>query len=428
MLLEFSVANFRSIGEEQTLYMQPAFKNKDEDHNILETGIKREPQALPVVAILGANASGKSNILKGIEILREIIYISANRTKNDHYLDYSFKLNPTYSQKPTIFKIKFLSFGKIYNYHIEITPEAITKEILTVISPAKGSRVKTLIAREGQKTKFHKSIYHKKAFLDLWSADLNKQQTALAYLSNKGEVDILESVVDWFSITGLIYPEARAHIVTSNTILRQHEKKEPILKYLQSADFNICDIKITQENIDKNLLTETQREQLHATNGRIKPNLKTQFAHTDTEGNNVFLSLEEDESNGTRTYFALASLILSALRIGATMLIDELDISLHPYLIRRIIQLFTNKKTNPHGAQLIFTTHDVTVMDKTLLRPDEIYFTEKDKETFETRLYSLAEFKGMGSVSKNDRGEKLYKDYLNGRFGAVPDVDWEGGI
>ncbi|WP_163293638.1 ATP/GTP-binding protein [Desulfovibrio sp. JC022] len=428
MLLEFSVANFRSIGEEQTLYMQPAFKSKDEDHNILETGIRREPQALPVVAILGANASGKSNILKALDTLRQIISISANRTKNDNYSDYSFKLNPDYSQKPTIFKIKFLSFGKIYTYHIEITPEAITKENLTVVSSAKGSRIKTLIKREGQKTEFHKSIYHKKSFLDLWSADLNKQQTALAYLSNKGEVDTLESVVEWFSITGLISPDARAHLVTANTIMRQNEKKDPILKYLQNADFNICDIKITKGNTAKEDLTEKQRELLQVTNGRFHPDLKTHFAHTDTEGKIIYLSLEKDESNGTKTYFALASLILSALQIGATMWIDELDLSLHPYLIRRIIQLFTNKETNPKGAQLIFTTHDVTVMDKSLLRPDEIYFTEKDKETFETKLYSLSEFKGMGSVSKNDRGEKLYKDYLNGRFGAVPDVDWEGGI
>ncbi|HAS90072.1 MAG TPA: hypothetical protein DCS48_12325 [Desulfovibrio sp.] len=444
MLLEFSVANFRSIGEEQTLYMQPAFKSKDEDHNILETGIRREPQALPVVAILGANASGKSNILKAMSFLKEILSDSASRQKNDLYDDYRFKLNAEYKEKPTSFNIKFLDRDSqedtsyILEYELTLLPSKIVKEKLSSVSSIKGARKKTLIDRSEKKISLHSSIYRKKNFLEVWKADINNQQTALAYLGNKGEIDIFNPVLYWFRNYNFISPTTEPTFFTSGYVEDGIINKAEILNLLNSVDINIEDLNILpRESILPQELNDTFDSLLAKTIEHYDieesiiyeyKQLRAEFIHTSTSGHNILFDLQKDESEGTKTLYAISGRIILSLTLGSPLAVDELDSSLHPYLIRKIIQLFTNKKTNPKGAQLIFTTHDVTVMDKSLLRPDEIYFTEKDKETFETKLYSLAEFKGMGSVSKNDRGEKLYKDYLNGRFGAVPEVDWEGGI
>ncbi|OEU66024.1 MAG: hypothetical protein BA863_10900 [Desulfovibrio sp. S3730MH75] len=429
MLLEFSVANFRSIGEEQTLYMQPARKSKaDDDHNILQTGIKREPEALPCVAILGANASGKSNVLKAMFFLQNIVEESSLRKKDDVFGDNRFRLNPAYTKKPTYFRTKFVAKdGHMYQYWLELVPEAIIHEKLTVIPNTKGAREVTLIDRQQNKIELHRSIHPKKSFLDVWKAEINNQQTALAYLANKGEISIFEPITRWFATFAIASPTDYPEFITTSAIKSGTITQQEVINILQAADIHIHGINIMEEESSQDL--SPYEKKIHdISDGRLLPRLKTIFTHLDTQGNLISFDLKNDESNGTKSLFALSVIIISTLIIGSRLIIDELNSTLHPYLVRKIIQLYTNKETNPHGAQLIFATHDVTVMDKTLLRPDEIYFTEKDRETFETKLFSLSEFKGVGSVGKNDRGQKLYKDYLDGRFGAVPEVDWDGGL
>ncbi|WP_320174515.1 ATP-binding protein [Maridesulfovibrio sp.] len=440
MLLEFSVANFRSIGEEQTLYMQPAFKSKDEDHNILETGIRREPQALPVVAILGANASGKSTFLEALLYLAHIIDESGSRKKDMNYSDQSFKLNSEYKKNPTSFKIKFIApDGALYNYYLSLFPEKISREKLTKRANVKYAKETILIERIEQKINLHNSIHNKKSFLNLWNAEINKQETALSFLANKGDVEIFDVIMLWFNRLLYILPTKLPESATAKLLHNNIFDNSLVIDFLKSADINIAGVEIKKNEFEVpsevhseiNALIAKKLESIAPVEVETKISNSNQyninFAHTTTQGKKIFFNIK-DESEGTKSVFAFYAPLEATLAQGSILIVDELDNSLHPYLVRKIIQLFTDKKTNPKGAQLIFTTHDVTVMDKSLLRPDEIYFTEKDKETFETKLYSLAEFKGMGSVSKNDRGEKLYKDYLNGRFGAVPDVDWEVGI
>ncbi|SMF18410.1 AAA family ATPase [Desulfovibrio gilichinskyi] len=429
MLLEFSVANFRSIGEEQTLYMQPAIKSKkDDNYNILQTGIKREPEALPCVAILGANASGKSNILKALSSLKEIIQTSALRQKDDLFEDNRFRLNPIYTNKPTCFRTKFTAInGHMYQYWLELVPEKIIREKLTVIPNTKGAREVILINRKQNKIDLHRSIHPQKKFLDMWKAEINNQQTALAYLDNKGEISTFKDITTWFNRLLISHTANFPSLITANVVNSKVIEKEQIISLLKSADINIHDISFKKKNNSKKN-TPIEEYVLNSPDKWFNSLLTTNFIHLDIHGNKTSLDLQNEESNGTQTIFNISSSIIMSLKMGTQLILDEFNSALHPYLVRKIIQLFTNKETNPNGAQLIFATHDVTVMDKTLLRPDEIYFTEKDKETFETRLFSLSEFKGVGSVAKNDRGQKLYKDYLDGRFGAVPEVDWDGGL
>lgn len=435
MLIEFSMENFKSVGKRQTLFMQPARRVKGSDY-VLETGIARESKTLPCAAILGANASGKSTIIEGLFFLKWLIQNSGERKKNSFFPDMRFKLNPEYLNKPTSFFISFIADNEyMYEYSISFFPEKIETEELTCIKNIKGSRKVELIYRDEDDTRLNKQIYHDAQILKFWKADINSQRTFLSYLSNKGDIDIFDPVILWFEKINGIDNEKFPHFITSSMVKSGSLKKDKVLRFLASADININNFEIEEDKVEIpseiiNLLTNVVGKQLEDNKELVSRNLENfeilnlKFEHIDINGMPIIFDFD-DESDGTKHYYSIAGPVLNALEEGLTLLVDELDQSLHPFLLRKIVQLFTDKETNPRGAQLIFTTHDVTVLDRALLRPDEIYFTDKDKQSFQTELYSLAEFEGMG---KNDRREKIYKEYLTGRFRAVPEVDWDYGF
>ncbi|WP_243546396.1 AAA family ATPase [Pseudodesulfovibrio tunisiensis] len=430
MLLEFTVGNFRSFGEKQTLFMQPARKLSGY-HDILNTGIFREPDALPCAVIYGANASGKSSLLNAFSYLRLIVKTSASREKKQSFSDKRFKLKAVYQDKPSEFDIKFVGpDGKLYTYSLSLKPDQILFEKLTVRGAAKGSQCIELILREENDVRLHKSIHSNKSFLDVWSAEVNKQETFLAFLAKKGDVHVFDPVMDWFS-SFLEIPLRKTRPDYTATLIHNGvlDVNSVILK-MAIADMNIHGVRVEEQEIDIPILLRqyiTEELAKEGEDAKLKDNptvANTYFEHLDTDGKVVLFDLLDDESEGTANYYSLLGYILMALKNGFTVFADELNRSLHPYLLRKIVQMFTSSKTNPNKAQLIFSTHDTTIMDKKLLRPDEIYFTEKNSCSFESSLFSLAEFKNIPSVTKNDRGELFSKEYLAGNFGAVPNIDW----
>ncbi|MDY0361448.1 MAG: ATP-binding protein [Desulforegulaceae bacterium] len=436
MLIQFSLENFKCIGKKQTLYMQPVRKIKDTGHE-LETGIAREPYVLPCVSIMGANASGKSTLIEGLFFLRWVVQNSSERKKDSIFPDKRFRLNPKYNNLPTSFEISFIADDNfLYEYHISFFPDKIEKEVLICVKNIKGSKKIVLINREKNNFELNSIIHPDSNILKVWKADINNQRTFLSYLGNKGDVDVFDMVLRWFGDLKNINNEKIPHVITSAMINAGTLKKENVLKLLGAADINIDNFSIKEEKTDipsdalefiASIISKQTRESLDFVSQKLldSKSLSLVFEHKNISGESVAFDFENDESDGTRHFYSLSGPVLEALENGRVLIIDELNQSLHPFLLRKLIQLFTDKNTNKKGAQLIFTTHDVTVLDKTLLRPDEIYFIKKDEKLFEAELYSLAEFEGMG---KNDRGEKIYKDYLSGRFGAVPDIDWESGF
>lgn len=433
MLVEFSVENFKSIGEMQTLYMQPATTRKS-DRYVLDTGVPCEPQVMPVVTILGANASGKSTFIEAFKYVDRIVQSSAERKKSALFEDKRFKLNPKYKEKPTRFMMTFVGKDKaLYTYRIGLFPEGITEEKLVKVEKGCNEKV-VLIERSETKTALDKSIHPDEAFLRVWRADINDKQTFLSYLGNKGEVSIFDSVLEWFS--NLVYvSDTLPSFLTSKVLVNSAQAQEAVCQLMNDADIHIKKLIVEEKDEvipDKvaSLIAasiahkreESEEEILDKIHERKSFNVS--FYHQTTDGNEIPFDFESEESKGTKVYYSLAGMLLGTLFTGDCLVVDELENSLHPYLLRRIVQLFTNPETNPNGAQLIFTTHDVTVMDKTLLHPDQIYFTEKDKETYETSLVNLIDYKSIGAVGKKDRGKDLYKYYLEGRFGAVPEVNW----
>ena len=436
MLIKFSIENFKSIGKKQTLFMEPTRKLKADDY-LLQTNISKKPELIPCSVIMGANASGKSTIIKAFFFLQWILEHSDERKKSELFLDERFKLNPGYLQKPTAFYISFIADDNfLYEYTLVFSPHKIEKEILTCTRNKKGSRKITLINRNNDETQLHPSIHQDPTLLKLWTADINDKRTFLAYLSNKGEINIFDSVMHWFNSIKWLGNQKTPHIYTSAMINKGDINPKKIISLLKAADINIDGLSIKEKKSPPSpelskLIADELSKISDESSGFILKELQDakildlNFEHIDTEGNAVSFDFEEQESDGTKQFYSIAGPILDALKTGSPIFIDELDQSLHPFLVRKIVQLFKDKQTNPNKAQLIFTTHDITVLDRTLLRPDEIYFTEKDPESFETALYSLAEFKGMG---KNDRGSKIFNSYLSGKFGAVPYVKWEEGF
>lgn len=444
MLIEFSVENFKCVGGRQTLYFQPARKIKG-DHLILDTGITREPHALPCVAILGPNASGKSTLLDALSYVKWITSTSHSRGKDSIYEDNRFKLNPRYRELPTSFSLTFVAKdGYLYCYELSLSPESIHAESLTCVKNIKGFKKVTLFERDANEITIDKLVHSDKDLLRMWKVDVNKQQTLLSYLSNKGGVDAFDHVRSWFSSLASIDNSDFPHFFTTQMIQDKAVSKANVMELLGAADFEIKDLKFEKQKADipdslTSFILDRIREDVLKDAGESSPKVhvdvqdmttvKINFEHTSVNGDPVLLDFNTEESDGTKLFYSLAGPILYALKEGHILIVDELEKSLHPYLMRKIIQLFDNPKVNTNNAQLVFTTHDVTVLDKTLLRQDEIYFTEKsasEEETYlECQLYSLAEFRGMG---KNDRGEKIYSGYLNGLYGAVPDINWDWRI
>lgn len=433
MLIKFSVANYKSVGEKQTLYMQPSSPKAKRD-GVFETGVFREPLALSVAAILGANASGKTTFLDSFSFLKQIVKTSAERKKTDSFQDKRFKLNAKYASMPTEFEIEFVAKDKnFYKYELAIFPEKICFEKLVRIFPEKRSREVSLIERRDGYVNLNNIIYHDKYALKVWGEDINDKMTFLSYLGNKGSVDVFDSVIEWFNNISIIDSNI-PYVLTSSMISDGAVSDGDVLKLILDSGIDISKIQVNEKKADipigiLNFLASTIAEKENADPAGVIQRLNeakdidVSFCHKTVDGDDVYLDFDE-ESEGTKTFFSYSGPIIEVLEKGKILIIDELERSLHPYLVRKIAQMFSDPEKNTSGAQLIFTTHDITVMDKSLLSPDQIYLTEKDKDSFETSLYSLSEFKNVGGVVKNDRGQNLYKSYLEGRFGGVPDIVW----
>ena len=178
--------------------------------------------------------------------------------------------------------------------------------------------------------------------------------------------------------------------------------------FLASADISISDVlSVPRQGFHQNIMFGPEGTQVTREEREI---LTPQFVHN-TEHGSASFELHE-ESQGTQRLYALAAPVLDVLKNGRLLIVDELDSSLHPLLVRRLVRMFHQPELNPHGAQLLFTTHDTSLLDRTLFRRDQIWFTEKDRDQA-TRLYPLTDFSPRES-------EAWEKGYLIGRYGAVP--------
>ena len=403
MLCQFTVKNFKSIRDEVTFDMQAAAISEHENRIIKDVD---EELYLPVSAVYGPNGGGKSNVLEALhslvtKVLRPLYATSNNEEiaiKMKKLVIEPFVFDEETRNEPTEFELFFRTAMAEYRYELTVKKEVIEYERLDRIKLETG-RKSALFERDEDE------ITLKGAFARLKTSDeLSDTLPLLSYLGiTYSKNEVVQDVLDWFDeeIDFLNYGNPMQELRMA--VSKSEDVKRLMLQMIQEMDLDIVDFRVEEKE-----------------NDRIEVFTKHVVDEYEAELN-LF-----DESSGTKKLFGLLPFIAKSLLRGTTLVIDELDAKIHPVLLKYLIMTFSNMEKNKKGAQLIFTSHDLSTMNSEVFRRDEIWFVAKGNRQ-NSKLYSLVEF-------KNKKGESVRKDakfdkqYLEGKYGADPYlrkiIDW----
>ncbi|MBD1829631.1 ATP-binding protein [Microcoleus sp. FACHB-61] len=415
MLIGFSVGNYKSFKETVTLSMV-ASSITEEDKELNENNvfpINDKLSLLKSAAIYGANASGKSNLVAAINFMKWFVLNSSKETQVSEAIDIeAFRLSTETEKEPSLFEIVFVLEDKTFRYGFEVNAREVVSEWLF---QADDSEEKVLFERDFDN-------YILDDFPEGQGISDKTRSNAL-FLSVVAQFNgkISGKILLWFSktlqlISGLQDRQYRKETLESfDNAGHRHD----IIEFIKKLDLGILDIVRVNTSVVFSISDNTAKyggsySSLYP-NSEIKTTVYTSHPKYDAGGKQTSMELfdiEKHESEGTNKLFALAGILLDTLRTGKILLIDELDARLHPLITRELICLFNSNETNPHNAQLIFTTHDTNLLSSKTFRRDQIWFTEKDNKGA-TDLYSLVEYK----VGKDASFER---DYIMGKYGAIP--------
>lgn len=410
MLIEFRVKNFRSFKDEAVLNLVASSDKMAETTNVLPTGNRSIPRVVRSAGIYGANASGKSNLIRAMQLLRGIVSDSASLQAGQEINVQPFRLDPMSAERPIEYEITFLLAGVRYQFGFTLTPRQVISEWLIVYKttqPAVWYERNFNFEIQKYEYKFSTQLLGAKA---VWS-DATRNNALFLSTAVQLNSDQLRPVFD-FLTRGLVIFENGTTPIPEFTISHiARNKADTVKQFLATADISIDDIALKKQQGFKAGM------KLHFATGQMEP-ISTEpqeivlptFRHRSRTGTAVFEM--SDESEGTQKLFSLAGPLFEILQRGQVLIVDELDRSLHALLVRQLIGMFQNPDVNTGGAQLIFTTHDTSLLDGDLLRRDQIWFAEKDEDQA-SRLVPLSDF----SPRKN---EALERGYLSGRYGGVP--------
>jgi uncharacterized protein len=391
MLIEFSVENFLSFNERVTLSLVAAPELDETDGLLGNTfeapgGIRLLKSAL----VFGANASGKSNLLEAMDFARKFAFGSAKETQAGEPIKVTpFLLGPGSAERGSSFELVFIENNERYRYAFSVDRSHVLSEVLSRGDPERGTEVE-LFRRDAD------SIRVGKRFAEGRGVESKTRSNAL-FLSVVGQLNGKESrkILNWFTFNGLAYAsgvEDESLLKFTTNKVRAGEWTEEIVRLAREADLGITGISAPDMFAD-------------ALNVRHRS-----FDLAGQPTGEADFRLDE-ESDGTQKFIALAGPLLFVLKNATALLLDELDARLHPRLTRAVVNLF-HTDSNPNNAQLVAATHDTNLLDRRLVRRDQIWFAEKDPRGA-TKLYSLAEF----DLPPEARYER---DYLLGKYGAVP--------
>lgn len=430
-LIDFTIKNYRSYRDETTFSFEALDENFREENTFtveLEDG--RKLHLLKSAAIFGANASGKSNIIWALHTLSLMVRESRNYDSKTPLPGYfPFVLDTQTIQQPVEMCVNFVVNSIQYRYKIEYKLQ-LEFEGLYVVENNVENSVYTISWKEGGK--FVGGNAWRSTALDL-SGDVVSNQLFLSLCGIKpknGLVEVYEA---------LAYLQAEP-IGDSIDLKKMNESVAAgILKNSDSELFHRLTrlIKVSDTGIDGILMKEHSESEFKIP-ASIPENVKQQFIHENkwefAMRHKVFSSGKETgslnmtiqlESTGTKNLFGLGARVLNVLDTGGVLAYDEMNIAIHPALFRLLVSLFHNPKSNPHNAQLIFTTHDDSIAGDSLLRADQVWFAEKE-ESGASQLYSAQDFDDIGINVPFDSW------YKSGRFGALPkfgniDYIFDGG-
>ncbi len=408
MIVEFSVQNFRSIQELQTIsFAATSLNSSSENHQVDENNIfvDADTKILKTIGIYGANASGKSNIIQALEYFSEAISELPSPVSRLSKLAQPFIYQDNYLETESYFQIVITIEGKKYRYGFTVKTnlddQTESNEIITnewLFGPKTKNQVKLFIREDLEIDKSNlpngKDIptleYQHTLFLT-HAASFHKNICA------KIRGTIGGFIASKFSLRSHFY---RFHSIRH---VQDEVKKKRLLEFLSSFDLKYKDI-IYKKDPELEKQNQYPLDRLFV----IKDSVNNKYK-------SVQLNIQQHESEGTKKLFDLAGLLLHAFNIdiSGVIILDEIDSNFHPSLLINLIKMFNNPQINKANAQLLFTTHDTNLLRPSLLRRDQFYFTEKD-ENDTTKLFSLSDLKGI----RNDAD--FAKHYLAGFYGGLP--------
>ena len=430
MLRSFRLGNHRSIWDEQELLLLPAYDKRR--------------AVLPVVAIYGANAAGKSNFLDGLQFMVRAVTESFDGWQPlDGVPRRPFRLDPRAAEEASTFVVELLLGGIRYTYGFQVDNEMVVEEWLFSY-PEKRRRI--VFERRGEELRFGSTVPTQRGKTEVLE-DLLRPNALFLSLAAKANLDPLLPVYEWF-LRGVSFRGPGRAQSTEYTAVKfidgSPQRQRLLVELLQLADLGITDVLVLREEdptwremgwrVEQELamlqdrrdaggqnefqqsLFEDLEQQLRARArmySRPRYRRRLLFAH----GPGALFDLGE-ESKGTQGWLSLLPVALTCLEEGSTLVVDEIDSSLHPRLTARLVALFRDQVTNPKGAQLLFNTHDTSLLSPVLgeevLKRDEVWFVEKN-DSGASVLFPLTEFKPRA-------GENAERRYLGGSYGAIPNI------
>jgi hypothetical protein len=398
MLRSFRLTNHRSFATEQELSLLPVYD--------------RAQPALPVAAIYGANASGKSNLLDGLTFMRSAVLDSFRKWEAEGGVPRRpFRLDPALRAQPSGYVVDVVIDEVRYTYGFTLSDDRVVEEWLYSY-PEKKKRV--LFERLDGRIRFGSTLGSERAKLDVLY-DLTRPNALFSSVAAQSDSQLVMPIHHWFRDSVAVHRPSSPNWMVAASRVKRFLSDEPIrrpvlLGLLRTADVGISDLQVVEEKFITGGTADGQSRE------ETFPILV--FEH----GGSGQMFDFNDESAGTQAWVSLLPMVLKTLEYGAALFIDEIDASLHPLLTARLIGLFRESETNPRGAQLIFTTHDAsllgTALGEEVLVRDQIWFVEKDRSGT-SRLYPLSDFKPR-------EGENQERRYLGGSYGAVPVVSASG--
>lgn len=415
MLVEFTVGNYRSFRDPVTLSMTPAkISSKDkrlDTDNIFDAN--ERTRLLKSAAVYGANASGKSNLVQAMSLMQDLVLSSFAERRATTPIDVrEYRLDTETVDQPSLFEVVFISLGKQYRYGFEVSRNRVESEWLFWVPTRQEAR---LFVREGKEIKTSKRFAKEAKGLQ------DKTRPDVLFLSVVAQFNgpIAMEILEWFErlqvLSGLDDAAGRWHSLQGFT---NDAYRTEITDFVKHLDLGIEDIHVEDIHVEKIPLPETVQPSLFGYEPQVRIVISTLHQMYGSGGKVIGtekFDLDKDESDGTKKLFSIAGLVLDALQDGGITIVDELDARLHPLITRALVRMFHDTETNRANAQLIFTTHDTNLLDKALLRRDQIWLTEKDRRGC-SHLHSLVEYKVRNDASYE-------KDYLRGKYGAIPFIN-----
>lgn len=424
MIKSFTVQNFKSILD-LTLDFSYSEGKAPNGYEEMETlpflelvkNSKKSVRIVPCMALYGANAAGKSNIIYALYTLKTIIYSGIENLYTPNKLNYKYDT--------TTFILEIYIKNILYKYELQYNNTAILKEILSVdnkkiYSINSGILEAKKIATKTYDTKKLKEIYQ----VECCNADKIQQKTFLHIIA-KNYAGLNKFIYDFAAYINLnvqILGHPDFPVIAGLDMLEEYcgqDKQQAfnnIVNILRKFDFDITKMKFEEELVAENIKDGLNKQnisgELFVRDNKLYTN-KIYSYHKDINNNEVEFDFRKEESLGTNILAGLLGPILATLHLGSVLCIDELERSIHPLVLKEVIKIFKSKRYNKNNAQLIFTAHNTDILDDDILRVSEICFTSKNIEDG-TVIRKASSFKGIRNVNN------FRKKYLHGEFSAIP--------